>query len=134
MVVPMTQGDVPNQLLVLRILIVEADSSERALLREYLYGDNLPFFTPQVWDVPDLATALSMREQQAVDVQRLATMGAGAQDVVRLHIRMLKETGSWTTPTGERAFGVDAHLALVEWLGTLADLYRDASIHARGNP
>ena len=82
----------------------------------------------------DLATALSMREQQAVDVQRLATMGAGAQDVVRLHIRMLKETGSWTTPTGERAFGVDAHLALVEWLGTLADLYRDASIHARGNP
>lgn len=57
---------------------------------------------------------------------RLADMGAGARDVVRLHVKVLKETGNWSTDAEERAFGVDARLALVELLGTLVDQYRDA--------
>ncbi|MBF0165511.1 MAG: response regulator [Magnetococcales bacterium] len=56
---------------------------------------------------------------------RLAAMGAEARDVVRLHLKVLKETGYWTTAAEERAFGMDARLALVELLGTLADLYKN---------
>jgi hypothetical protein len=65
---------------------------------------------------------------------RLAVMRAEAKDVVRLHLKMLKETGNWSTTAEERAFSVDARLALVELLGTLADLYRDASIKKENNP
>ncbi|MBF0310800.1 MAG: response regulator transcription factor [Magnetococcales bacterium] len=61
--------------------------------------------------------------------QRLAAMGAGARDVVRLHVKVLKETGNWSTSAEERAFGVDARLALVELLGNLADLYRETALH-----
>lgn len=57
--------------------------------------------------------------------QRLVAMKVKARDVVRLHLKVLKETGIWTTTTEERAFSVDARLVLVELLGTLADIYRD---------
>lgn len=57
--------------------------------------------------------------------QRLAAMKAKARDVVRLHLKVLKDTGIWTTAAEERAFSVDARLVLVELLGTLADIYRD---------
>ncbi len=273
MVVSTTQGYIPDPL---RILIVEDSPGERELLREQICGESSHFFTPQVWDASDLATALDTLGRRSIDVilldlalpdstgletlfrvrdhcsevaivvltgmeneslgveaiqhhaqdyllkgrldgfalgrsmryaverqrlrneleqlrfqqrqrqemrqlehysdggtaknnrifslspsygalvrqyvfatregnnrpsllvqslaQRLAAMGAGAQDVVRLHIKMLKETGNWTTSAEERAFGVDARLALVELLGTLADLYREASSLTRGNP
>jgi len=57
--------------------------------------------------------------------ERLAAMNAKARDVVRLHLKVLKATGNWTTAAEERAFSVDARLVLVELLGTLADIYRD---------
>lgn len=59
---------------------------------------------------------------------RLAAMGLGARDVVRLHLMVLKETGTWSTAAEEKAFSVDARLALVELMGHLTDLYRERAM------
>ncbi|MBF0416324.1 MAG: response regulator [Magnetococcales bacterium] len=59
---------------------------------------------------------------------RLAAMGMGARDVVRLHLMVLKETGTWSTAAEEKAFSVDARLALVELMGNLIDLYKERAM------
>lgn len=82
---------------------------------------------------------LAARERQARPTEgvrllaaRLVAMGATARDVVRLHLWMLRQTGTWSTPAEERAYSQDARLVLVELLGNLADLYHErASTHGK---
>ncbi|NGZ07271.1 MAG: response regulator [Magnetococcales bacterium] len=65
------------------------------------------------------------REEIRALAARLEAMHAGARDVVLLHLKMLRGTGSWTTAAEERAFSQDARLVLVELLGHLMDRYRE---------
>jgi CheY-like chemotaxis protein len=78
---------------------------------------------------------LATRERQpkpSEEVQslalRMAAMGLGAREVVRLHLKVLKDTGNWSTYAEERAFSVDARLALLELMGHLTDLYRERAM------
>ncbi|CAK0768221.1 putative Response regulator [Gammaproteobacteria bacterium] len=100
--------------------IFSLSSSYGALVRQYVFAAREGNIRPS-----SMVQALA---------QRLVFMRASARDVVRLHLKVLKETGNWTTAAEERAFGVDARLALVELLGTLADLYRDLSNNKREAP
>jgi PAS domain S-box-containing protein len=55
--------------------------------------------------------------------RRLSDIRARAQDVVRLHLRVLHEFSQRAMPDEDRSFSNDARLVLVELMGNLMDIY-----------
>lgn len=66
-------------------------------------------------------------QQVRVMAQHLVRLQARARDLAQLHLRMLKNTGSWSKASEERAFANDARLVLLELMGNLIDLYQDGA-------
>jgi len=67
------------------------------------------------------------QELRAFAVQ-LAALKASARDIVRIHLAVLEQFSGRAIPAEENAFSKDARLALVELMGNLMDLYRQASL------
>ncbi len=57
----------------------------------------------------------------------LAAFGAGARDVVRIHLAVLNEYSQRAMPDEDRNFSNDARLVLVELMGKLLDIYRSSA-------
>ena len=62
---------------------------------------------------------------------RVAELGAGARDLVRLHLGVLDQVTGGAMRADERAIANDARLVLVELLGSVLDLYRSSSSQPR---
>ena len=88
---------------------------------------------PDYWDVViNYVRAVRIREDRPSErvrdfARQLAGLRARARDVVRIHLGVLNQFAQRAMPSDERAFSNDARLVLVELLGSLMDIYLNAS-------